>query len=82
MAIIGTINSAAFEIDLIPPNTTAATATVTIMPTSQIGKPKAECADSEIAFTCGKVPHPISAVITPKTAKIFASQVHLLPIPF
>ena len=38
--------------------------------------------DSEIAFTCGKVPHPISAVITPKTAKIFASQVHLLPIPF
>ena len=68
--------------DLIPPNTTAATAIVTIIPTSQIGKSKAECADSVIAFTCGKVPHPISAVITPKIANIFASQIHFLPIPF
>ena len=31
------------------------------------------CTDSVIAFTCGKVPHPRSAVTTPKNAKIFAS---------
>ena len=56
--------------------------TVTIIPITMTGIWNESCTDSVIAFTCGKVPHPRSAVTTPKNAKIFASHLNLSPIPF
>ena len=78
----GTTSSATLEMDFSPPRTTAATAMVTTMPMMATGRWNASLADSVIAFTCGKVPQPSSAVMIPKKAKSFASQIHFFPMPF
>ena len=81
-AIAGTTNSATFEIDFIPPIITKPVITATTSPIIHTGMPNRLFTVSVIELTCGKVPLPRSAVISPNTAKILASGIHFFPMPF
>lgn len=68
----GTKNWATAAILLIPPSVTNAASRLITAALRTSGISKAILAESTMAFTCGKVPIPKRATLTPKKAKAVA----------
>ena len=79
IAINGTITDDAVAIRFTPPRMIKPTKSVTIIAVTKTGILKVSCIAWVIALTCGNVPIPKKATITPNNANNFAS--HLIPRP-